>query len=1340
VELRGQRRTAIALLILLDACFGLLWQWGLLNGLDTALGGRLPNDLVWLLQSLESLCAGFFFVKILFDDVPEGYARSIGIASSPLFLLLVVWLTLDMLLKGFDSGGVINLDLASIATGTLIWSSTYLAIAVGLTLTYKVQRYGNFAQSELFMIGMYLSMVMVWSDHFLPLYDAPRDGVIVWSLLFWTVLAAFVLTGLAGIILDRLVYRGFREKNASPQVMMIASLGVALVLRAIVYLRFGASRNMFEPDADWRVPTLRWDLPTQKLKLNLGNRDLSPAESLVDANGNGVWDSEELFTDLDGDGLWDAAQTYTGYECNPDTMERIVHEGSKPALELYNLNISDCVNEYTTGYAYYKGAVPIVIFSSVLLLILLLRKTRLGRRMRAVADNPDLAASSGINVERVQMTSAFLSAGISGMGGAIFAMTLRFSPETAFTLLLPSFAVIVLGTIGSIPGAVVAALLVGFVRALSSPVLIGIGMPLGRSNYTALDGVMPYVFLIAILLIMPEGIGAAYEKWQVNRLRKRAESEQKPSYKVGGLLALSPLGALGIHNFQQRKNARGETMLIATVGAYVISRLTRFIGGNSFAEGACSGACQDPLDGLRNDLDGLLDIADPTTTELSQIDALQQQISEFSDTNFEIVTGRSEGEFILEDSPFTLSDAPNPPDDLDATLHEQWFTDALNEMSNSWLDMMNTELALVDNLASLGDALWPAVPILVWIIAAIQGYHLLKRRDEDALRPLTEFLDNLSAPVTQSRNSGSVALTQALGTAMAPLDSFHTALHDSMDKFRSGFDNNQRNLFLFFLIVTLAAALPPFFGRAFAILALLWGVGLTILSSRSGRAPLMELSRLSPYGRESPVGSWVMFLSVIVFLLLFVEWLPVAEQDNMRFIKALQVSNVLLTVSIFALMAFSLNLHTGITGMVNFGVIFFVGVGAITVGILTAPKDLHGYDWPIFWAVVVGVLLSAAFGWLLAYPTARLRMDYFAIVTISLGEITRVILMGEPLLRVGSWGSSIGISRYPLPLQKWWFCGSGEHLSEAGEILSKDQCDDVIGIGSPAEKLGRSDIPVLDQSGEVINGEFLYEATWYSMDLGQPAPYMMMLAIMGVIAVFVIWWLLETILKSPWGRILRAIREDEEVAQHHGHDVLTHKAASLALGAAIAALAGSLWAWKLTGFQPSFMAPAKSTFLVWAAFVVGGTANNRGMIVGAFVIVLMEFVFNVLVAGQGSTDLPLHETAANIDRLFEWLVTKPLSVVKIFLVISALGMLANRSGIFELGLSGVLVFLFVDLMMGARSIEEAFVSNIETDMAYVKVFLIGCLILFSLKYNPKGILPEVPNRPHRPTILGGDGE
>ena len=1219
---RGQRRLIISLAIMVDAWVGLRYGFGSLNLLDKVLSGGIPNDMVWLLQIVLAISGGFMLIKILFDDVPEHPIRSIGIACSPLFLLFIVYLTLDILFKGMSDDAIITLDLISISVGTLTWSTTYLAIAVGLTLTYKVQRYGNFAQSEFFMIGMYLSMVMVWVDQFYPLASAPRDGVLVWSLLLWTIIGAFVLTGIAGIVIDRLVYRGFRQKNASPQVMMIASLGIALILRALVYLRFGAGKKMFEPDADWRVPSLRWDIPTTKLRFYLGDRSI------------------------------DEGSTYTLNSCDAEGGERIVVEGSKPLFETYDL-ATNCVDQATTGYAYYKGAMPAVIFISVILLLILLNKTRLGRRMRAVADNPDLAASSGINVENVQMTSAFLSAGLSGMGGAIFAMTLRFTPETAFSLLLPSFAVIVLGTIGSIPGAIIGSLIVGFVRALSSPVLIGIGQPLGRSNYTALDGVMPYIFLIAILMIMPEGIGDAYEKWKVNRLRKRAEQVSAPNKKTGAVLAFLPTGMFGLHNMQQRKESRGQSMMIASVGAYVFHRISNFIGANSFSEGACSQTCQD---------------------------------NEGVSSNLELVTGRTDGTLVITDSPFTEANIDSPPSDVAPYLHESWAAEHLQSMNEKWYDLMSGEMMLLDIISTLGDIIWPALPLLVWFVAIVEGVYLLQGRDDDPLRPIISKFEDATSSTGPGFSNLTISMKQ-LGTHLDSIPKKVGPIIDSLtDNLRRPFSRGEVD--------------------------------------RSGG------DHLAIYGRESPKGSWIMFGVFMFILLLFLAWLPVAEQDGMRFIKVLQVSNVLVTLSIFALMAFSLNLHTGVTGMVNFGVIFFVGIGSIVVGILSAPSELHGYDWPVIPATIVAILVAALAGWMLAYPTARLRMDYFAIVTISLGEIVRVLLAGEPLLRAGSWGSSIGISRYTLPGESWWFCGSDvpNKAPLAGLDATLGTADDIIQRMEPSDCREAVDL----SSPAVSIGDL--------MNLGEPAPYMLLLAVIGILSTIFVWWLLDTILASPWGRILRAIREDEEVAQHHGHDVLTHKAASLALGAAIAGFAGALWAWKLTGFQPNHMMPARSTFLVWAAFIVGGAANNRGMVVGAFIIVLMEFVFNVLVAGQGSSDLPLHTTAGHIDSLFEWLVVDSWEVVNIFLVLALLGWLTNRAGLREVGFAGAVTFTFTGLMMGQRSIDETFSGGLQADMAYVKVLLIGFLILFSLKFNPKGLLPEVPSRPDRPQAAEAGGE
>ena len=1242
-----QKRVIITSILFLDSLIlGLTYDKGFLNLIDIVLLDNLPTDLIWLMQILESITAGFIVVKMFFDDIPKSNLRTVLIFLSPIFIIMIVFVTLEALLQGLETRATITLDLISISTGTLTWASTYLAIAIGLTLTYKVQRYGNFAQSEFFMIGMYLAMILVWSDYFVPMYDAPRDGVLTWSVLSWTLLGAFVLTGIAGIIIDRLVYRGFREENASPQVMMIASLGVALILRALTYLRFGSSRNMFEPDSDWRMPTMRWELPTTKFRFNLGERNLTPAEPFWDSNGNGIYDAgnnglPESFIDLDGDNRWDAAQSYNHYNCEQTGVDeatgepilsRIVSEESRPFFELYDTNI-DCITQATTNYAYYKGIVPVVIFSSVMILLLLLTKTRLGRKMRAVADNPELAASSGINVEQIQLTSAFLSAGISGLGGAIFAITLRYNPETAFTLLLPSFAVIVLGTIGSIPGAIVASLIVGFVRALSSPILIGIGSPLGRSNYTAMDGVMPYIFLVAVLMIMPEGIGDAYEKWKVDRLRsKRTKEEQrrqsgeshKPSKIVTFVLAIFPLTALlGLHNWWNNRSDRAQSLAFLSLGGYSIHRLLLFIKRNSFSSEACSETC------------------------ISNTNV---------DTNFGLIAG-SDGILGPEDSPY--------------------FSDAISDIDISWLDLMQNEIWFVDFLTSIDNILWPLLPLLIYALALFQCQEYLS--DENILKQSKKdiktfksinfsvkgYLDNSIYLVKYQY----MRFTSVIDSFIKPIISF----------VKNNFSQNKNSI-----------------KKKFPI-----------------------LSDHMKYGRESILGSNIMFVIMLIILILFLIWLPISDSDNMNFNKTLQVSNVLLTLSIFILMSFSLNLHTGVTGMVNFGVIFFVGIGAITVGILTAPTEVHGYAWPVIPATIVAVLLAAAFGWALAYPTARLRMDYFAIVTISLGEIVRVLLAGEPLLRVGSIGSAIGISKYTLPLKEWWFCGSGVSTGPDSDYISADACrNDELLLG-PANKAGE----LLNLSD--ING------------VVEPAPYMFLLAVMGMVFVVLVWWLLETILSSPWGRILKAIREDEEVAQHHGHDVLSHKAASLALGAGIAGLAGVLWAWKLTGFEPSIMAPARSTFLVWAAFIIGGKANNKGMIIGAFIIVLMEFVFNVLVAAQGSPDLPLYTTADRIDRLFQWLVTNQWDVTKVFIVILIIGLLLKHRATIDIGISGSFIFLFTLLLMGERSIDESFTGGvIRADMAYVKVLLIGCLMLFSLKLNPKGLIPEVPFRPNKNLTIG----
>jgi branched-subunit amino acid ABC-type transport system permease component len=1178
---RLRRRLLLAAIISLDAIIGLLYQSGIGNGLDTLLFGNLPNDMVWLLQSVQLISMGFLLVKVVFDDVPHGKLRSGLMIFTPLFLLLTVLFTIELLMVGLNTSATIYFNLSSIGFSTLTWSSTYLAIAVGCTLTYSVQRYGNFAQSEFFMLGMYVAVMIMWMDYFFPLVSTPKDGVLVWSVLLWTLLGAFVLTGLAGIIIDRLVFRGFRDRKSSADVMMIASLGVALILRAIVYLRFGAGTKLFEPDIDWRIARdQRFEAPTVLTKLNLGDRSLESGETYS------YGACEQVGTSENGDAVY----------------EKIVTEGSKPLTDIYSVG-SDCVTDLTANYTYYSAAMPFVIFASVGLLILLLTKTRLGRRMRAVADNPELAASCGINVERVHMTSAFLSAGISGIGGAVFAMTVRYSPETGFTLLLPAFAVIVLGTIGSIRGAVFGALLIGFVRSVSSPILMGIGTPLDRSNYANLAEVMPYVMIIAILLIMPKGIGDAYDSWKIKRIRMRAEEDFTPNTKRASWLGIF-LAPTGLHHFSVRNSIRGQRYALSTFIAFIVYKFSSFVKDNSIADDEIMGK----------------------------------------------LTG--------EDSSLSIAHAPG---------------NLLVEQQEAWVSLMQFEQGLTGIMSNMGILVWPTVPFLLYLIAWWEAYHVLQDKELKPSTKISDFVSSVSmrySKVTESVGKVWNATTEAIESKIGFI-AVHTQsfTRSTMDKI-SG----------------------------------------TYTEKRTSGLDKLKM----PYGRESENGSWLLFAILAIIMATLIYWLPVADSDQAKFVKILQLSNVMVTFAIFAILALSLNLHTGITGQLNFGVIFFASIGAIVVGILTAPKELHGYDWPIFYAVLLSMLIGAVAGWFLAYPTARLRSDYFAIITISLGEIVRVLLSGEPLLRAGSWGSAVGISRYKLPLQEWWFCGSKTPVDADGIELSPVACSNTEGIDSMAVTVG-----------DLFN-------------LGQPAPYMFVLATIGILGLIIAWWLLNTVLSSPWGRILRAIREDEEVAQHHGHDVLRHKAASLALGASIAAFAGALWAWKLSGFQPSFMSPSKTTFLVWAAFIIGGVGNNKGMLIGASIIVLMEFVFNVLVAAQGSSDLPLNEVAATMDGWFNWLVIEQVAAMQICLVIMILAHLVKWVSVRETFFWLTIIFALASFFFDERSITEVFpTGDIRAGMAYVKVLLVGALIVFSLRYNPKGLLPEVPFRPENLDTVKG---
>lgn len=259
--------------------------------------------------------------------------------------------------------------------------------------------------------------------------------------------------------------------------------------------------------------------------------------------------------------------------------------------------------------------------------------------------------------------------------------------------------------------------------------------------------------------------------------------------------------------------------------------------------------------------------------------------------------------------------------------------------------------------------------------------------------------------------------------------------------------------------------------------------------------------------------------------------------------------NALLFVVFYAVMAISLNMSTGLTGIVNFGVVAQVAVGAVIVGLFS----VRGM--PIFFAFMLGIVGTAIFSGLLAITTLRLRDDYFAIISITIGEIIRQILLTEPSLRARP-GSELqttaGILEIPQPFFEYW--------------------NNVLAI-----------------EGAVFEG----------------IPYGLFLGIFMTLILLVVLFLVNLIFYSPYGRILKSIREDELVVKVYGKQVFRYKVVIMILSGAVAGVGGGMLAWlQLSIFPENFMPLV--TFFIWTAFIIGGRGNNKGMVVGSIVFILLQ--------------------------------------------------------------------------------------------------------------------------------------
>lgn len=252
------------------------------------------------------------------------------------------------------------------------------------------------------------------------------------------------------------------------------------------------------------------------------------------------------------------------------------------------------------------------------------------------------------------------------------------------------------------------------------------------------------------------------------------------------------------------------------------------------------------------------------------------------------------------------------------------------------------------------------------------------------------------------------------------------------------------------------------------------------------------------------------------------------------------------TAAAFALAAIGLNIHYGYTGLLNFGHVGFMLLGAYGLAVTVA--TFGGSFWL---GVVVSVLVAATFALLLGIPTLRLRADYLAITTIAAAEILRLAVRSS---------TAVPLTGGPFGRQ-----------SIAGTFFALNPF-------TP----GRYGVGLLEYSATQL---WAMVVTWVLVALGVLFTYLLM--------------------HSPWGRALKSIREDEDAARSLGKNVYAFKMQSLVIGGIFGGLGGMMFAIAGQTANADSYLPAQ-TFFLYTIVILGGAATAFGPVVGAMLFFFLR--------------------------------------------------------------------------------------------------------------------------------------
>ena len=258
--------------------------------------------------------------------------------------------------------------------------------------------------------------------------------------------------------------------------------------------------------------------------------------------------------------------------------------------------------------------------------------------------------------------------------------------------------------------------------------------------------------------------------------------------------------------------------------------------------------------------------------------------------------------------------------------------------------------------------------------------------------------------------------------------------------------------------------------------------------------------------------------------------------------------------AVFAIAAMGLNLQFGFTGLLNFGQVGFMAIGAYGVGI-----SITYYGWNPVVALIVGILCCIGLALILGLPALRLRADYLAIVTIAASEIIRTVMRSVSLREFS--GGSNGINGF------------------SGGFYAWNPFDPQIRYGFGPFR-------------------FFGEQLW--------------LILIGWVIVLVVTLVTFALMRAPWGRVVRSVREDEDAARALGKNAYGYKVQSLIIGGVMGGLGGMVLAIGTQTVQPDSYSPP-ITFFLYTALILGGLGRVWTPIVGSiFFWMLLSLTDNFL--------------------------------------------------------------------------------------------------------------------------------